>query len=74
MGPLLVPVGEPSNCDVLIGMDVITSGDFAVSNHNGKTVFSFRVPSVETTDYVKKAQFIRAKGPQHGKGKSKGKK
>lgn len=40
-------------CDVLIGMDVISMGDFCVSNRNRLTVFSFRVPSIETTDYVR---------------------
>ena len=29
--------------DVLIGMDIINRGDFAVSNKDGKTVFSFRM-------------------------------
>jgi len=38
--------------DVLIGMDIISKGDFAVSNFNGKTVFTFRVPSKETIDFV----------------------
>lgn len=38
--------------DVLVGMDIITKGDFAVSNYNGKTAFSFRVPSTGLTDYV----------------------
>lgn len=37
--------------DVLIGMDIISKGDFAVSNFNGKTVFTFRVPSKETFDF-----------------------
>jgi predicted aspartyl protease len=35
----------------LIGMDVIEKGDFAVSNFQGKTVFTFRYPSVETIDF-----------------------
>ncbi len=39
--------------DVLVGMDIIGSGDFAVTNHNGKTVFSFRIPSIERIDFVK---------------------
>ncbi|MEW6235740.1 MAG: aspartyl protease family protein [Candidatus Omnitrophota bacterium] len=39
--------------DVLIGMDVIVMGDFAITNKNGKTVFSFRMPSLETIDFVK---------------------
>ena len=44
------------NIDVLIGMDVITLGDFAVSNYNGRTMFSFRIPSMEETDYTKNVQ------------------
>ena len=38
--------------DVLIGMDIITTGDFSVSNYQGKTYFSFRNPSISHTDYV----------------------
>lgn len=41
--------------DLLIGMDVICQGDFAISNYQGKTVMSFRIPSIELTDYVKAA-------------------
>ncbi len=37
--------------DVLIGMDIITMGDFAVSNFDGKTQFSFRIPSQEHVEY-----------------------
>lgn len=37
--------------DMLIGMDVIRQGDFAVSNFDGKTQFSFRVPSLAHIDY-----------------------
>lgn len=40
--------------EVLIGMDIISNGDFAVTNHDGKTVFSFRFPSAECIDFVKK--------------------
>lgn len=42
-----------SNVEVLIGMDIISQGDFAVTNKGGKTVFSFRFPSVECIDFVK---------------------
>ena len=38
--------------DMLIGMDIITLGDFSVTNVEGKTVFSFRTPSLQTVDYV----------------------
>ena len=52
---------------VLIGMDVITIGDFAVSNFDGKTVFTYRIPSQATTDYVTAIQsrtpLVKAKKP-----------
>jgi len=37
--------------DVLIGMDVIGQGDFAVSNYLGKTTFAFRMPSLGTITF-----------------------
>ena len=40
--------------DVLIGMDIISNGDFAVSKYDGKTYFSFRLPSQEHVEYKKK--------------------
>ena len=46
--------------DLLIGMDVIGMGDLAISNFEGKTCFSFRVPSIACTDYV---QQINARKP-----------
>jgi hypothetical protein len=30
--------------EVLIGMDIISMGDFNISNANGKTLFSFVIP------------------------------
>ena len=42
----------PDDFDVLIGMDIINKGDFAISNRNGKTVFTFRTPSVAEIDFV----------------------
>lgn len=39
--------------DVLIGMDIISHGDFAVTNKNNKTVFSFRLPSITEIDFIK---------------------
>jgi predicted aspartyl protease len=53
--------GIPNNCDMLIGMDVICLGDFAVTNYNGKTVFSFRMPSREKIDFVN-SFFITIRG------------
>lgn len=38
--------------DVLIGMDIIGLGDFAVSSYNGITQFSFRMPSLCDADFT----------------------
>jgi len=34
-------------------MDIISMGDFSISSKNGITCFSFRVPSIVETDFVK---------------------
>ena len=39
--------------DVLVGMDVIKYGDFSITNYNGKTKLSFRIPSLGEVDFVK---------------------
>ena len=59
---LTVTEGNFSSADLLIGMDVINQGDFAVSNYKGKTTFSFRWPSIEETDYVKIINDNKVKG------------
>lgn len=41
-----------SGLDVLIGMDVITKGDFVVSSAGGNTVMTFRTPSLWSHDFV----------------------
>ena len=38
--------------DVLIGMDVISRGDFAISHENGNLKFSFQIPSTHTLDFA----------------------
>lgn len=38
--------------DVIIGMDIITFGDFSVSNYQGKTTLTFRAPSQGVVDYT----------------------
>ena len=49
-----VRVSENSlaGCDVLIGMDIIGEGDFAITNHEGRTTWTFRTPSCEEIDFV----------------------
>lgn len=47
--------------DFLIGMDIITLGDFSITNVGGKTTFSFRFPSCETINYVEDARKLQKK-------------
>lgn len=42
----------------IVGMDVISQGDLALTNVNGLTCMSFRMPSCETVDYVQEANRI----------------
>jgi hypothetical protein len=46
-----VSEGKIPDADVLIGMDIITQGDFIITNTEGKTTFSFRIPSIEKIDF-----------------------
>lgn len=48
--------------DALIGMDIISLGDFSVTCANGKTILSFRVPSQEEIDYVREAHLAMGIG------------
>ena len=50
--PLRVTLGELGDADLLIGMDIINQGDFAVTNSQNKTKFSFRIPSQADIDFV----------------------
>lgn len=53
-----VTQGVLSSVDALIGMDIISLGDFSITNKNNETTFSFRVPSIETIDYVKQKKVL----------------
>jgi hypothetical protein len=61
-----VPVSETKHIvgdfDVIIGMDIISKGDFAVTNYNSKTCMSFRIPSIQKIDYVIEANKITYAG------------
>jgi len=48
------------DAEVLIGMDIISQGDFAVTNKDGKTTFSYRWPSIERIDFVKQKPSVAA--------------
>lgn len=54
IGPLRVTECESLNgpYEILIGMDIISMGDFALTNSNGQSVFSFRIPSVSRIDFT----------------------
>jgi predicted aspartyl protease len=43
---------ENDSCEFLIGMDVISKGDFAITNFQDKTVMTFRIPSIQKIDFV----------------------
>jgi len=58
---LRVTEGTISEADVLIGMDIMTRGDFAVTNSDGRTTFSYRWPSAERIDFVEESR--KARGP-----------
>lgn len=38
---------------ILIGMDIISTGDFAITHPNGKTKMTFSFPSSRNIDFVK---------------------
>lgn len=62
-----VTKGDFVGGDILIGMNIINKGDFAVTNHNGTTKFSFRVPSQGHIDFV---QEIDQAAPSQGPGRA----
>ena len=51
--------------DVLIGMDILGLGDFAVTHQNGNTTFSFCCPSLREIDFVKELEAKDAVLPVH---------
>lgn len=63
-GNLEVTLGSlPTGAHMLIGMDIISMGNFSVTNVGGKTVFSYRYPSIKTIDYAEEARRIQAAAP-----------
>ena len=50
---LLVSCCDIEYADILLGMDVITMCDFAITNVEEKTTFSFQLPSAVTIDFEK---------------------
>lgn len=60
-----VSEGTIGGGDVLLGMDIISAGDFAITNYNGQTWWTFRVPSNEPIDFVQEIEeYKRMYGPK----------
>lgn len=64
---VMIPNVQVTECDdgkgdfdMIIGMEIITRGDFSVTNVGGNTIVSFRIPSIKEIDYVKEANIIKA--------------
>jgi predicted aspartyl protease len=49
---LLVTEGLLGDTDVLIGMDIISKGDFAVTASDGNTKMTFQIPSTHEIDFA----------------------
>lgn len=50
------------NVNLLIGMDIICIGDFAITNYGNKTLFSFSIPPHKNKiDFVERAEKLNAK-------------
>lgn len=50
--PSEFPVQPVAGVDCIIGMDVISKGDFTISNYKGRTRFCFRIPSGGDIDFA----------------------
>lgn len=49
---LTVSEGAIPDVDALIGMDIISLCDFAITNKDGRTLFSFDIPSCREVDFT----------------------
>jgi hypothetical protein len=61
-----VSEGAIAGTELLLGMDIIAQGDFAITNYEGKTWWTFRIPSNEPIDFVEEInQYNKKYGPIH---------
>ena len=58
--------GDMHGTDVLIGMDIINLGDFAVTNYKGRTCMSSQCPSTRRIDFVKEIRSGNAHKKRRG--------
>ena len=75
---VLVPSCKVAEVDIgkdglglLIGMDIISCGDFLIQNYKDKTTFSFRVPPEPIDDFAEWDEKKLLRKKMHGKGKKK---
>ena len=59
-GVLVSECQDTATFGAIIGMDIIAAGDLSITNVNGQTLLSFRIPSIASIDYVKEAQRLNA--------------
>ena len=59
---------QPGGFGVIVGMDVICHGDFAITNVSGETWISFRTPSCQAIDYVDEANHPQSTGKKRRRG------
>lgn len=52
--------GVAGDADMLVGMDIIGAGDFSVYSEEGKTVMTYRLPSVGGVDFCLEAERIKS--------------
>lgn len=45
-------LSDNNDMGMLIGMNIINTGDFCITNFDNKTVLTFRTPSLAKIDYV----------------------
>lgn len=60
-GVKLLSTRSINDFDMIVGMNVITLGDFCITNSGGRTVVSFRYPSEARIDFVKDTEDARAR-------------
>ncbi len=48
--------GNMGATDVLVGMSIISCGDFAITHQGGDTAFSFQIPSTHHIDFVEEGK------------------
>ena len=55
----LVDLG--ADIDILVGMDIISMGDFAITSPDGKTKFSFKYPASADIDFAREIDAANAR-------------